>query len=324
MVGDVTVVIPAYNAAPSIRDTLTSIFYQVLKPTEVIVVDDCSNDETISIARSFGPAVRLIKVRSHLGRNSVLLNKGIKAAQTSFIQVFYPGDTMHSEMLHRLCNLAMLCPGIQAAFCDASTFRPPDLNTQPATQHEFKKFLQPLLPAGQNYYLLCQPLMLEGLMHDFVPGEGVLFFSKEAWSWAGGYDESLNYAEDMDFAFKLARRYAFGYVDQKLIGRCRREPEYPAEIERLESTLCGLKRYCNLSVSPAARRAILKRISETEVELAWLCSDAGRLADALAHWWKGWAVAGARPGMFVHSRKLCRHFVTLLCKRALLRSGKPA
>ncbi|MCC7147300.1 MAG: glycosyltransferase [Phycisphaeraceae bacterium] len=53
----VTVLIPAYNEAASIADTLRSLAVQTVPPAQIIVVDDCSTDQTGDIARSLGATV---------------------------------------------------------------------------------------------------------------------------------------------------------------------------------------------------------------------------------------------------------------------------
>lgn len=45
-----TVIIPAYNEASSIGDTICSLQQQTRAPAEILVVDDCSTDETAAIA----------------------------------------------------------------------------------------------------------------------------------------------------------------------------------------------------------------------------------------------------------------------------------
>lgn len=52
---DVSVVIPARNAANWLGECLKSVFDQ--NPREVIVIDGCSNDSTVQIARSYGARV---------------------------------------------------------------------------------------------------------------------------------------------------------------------------------------------------------------------------------------------------------------------------
>lgn len=55
-----SVVIPAYNAADTIADALSSILTQSISPAEIIVVDDGSTDATASIVKTFGSPVILL------------------------------------------------------------------------------------------------------------------------------------------------------------------------------------------------------------------------------------------------------------------------
>src|SRR5215470_14886168 len=52
-----TVIIPAYNEAASLEDTIRSVQLQTLPPEEIIVIDDCSTDETAEVARMLGATV---------------------------------------------------------------------------------------------------------------------------------------------------------------------------------------------------------------------------------------------------------------------------
>lgn len=57
MFNSLTVIVPAYNEAGSIADTIRSIQSQTRVPAEIIVVDDCSTDHTSDIARACGVTV---------------------------------------------------------------------------------------------------------------------------------------------------------------------------------------------------------------------------------------------------------------------------
>jgi cellulose synthase/poly-beta-1,6-N-acetylglucosamine synthase-like glycosyltransferase len=56
--GQITVIVPAYNEAASLADTIDSLLNQTLPPSEIIVVDDCSTDGTGDVARDLGVTVR--------------------------------------------------------------------------------------------------------------------------------------------------------------------------------------------------------------------------------------------------------------------------
>src|SRR5947207_13014359 len=54
---DVTVIVPAFNEAASVADTIRSLQAQTARPREIIVVDDCSTDGTADVARALGVIV---------------------------------------------------------------------------------------------------------------------------------------------------------------------------------------------------------------------------------------------------------------------------
>jgi biofilm PGA synthesis N-glycosyltransferase PgaC len=53
----VTVIVPAFNEAASLGDTLQSLIDQTVAPAEIIVVDDFSTDDTPDVARRYGVTV---------------------------------------------------------------------------------------------------------------------------------------------------------------------------------------------------------------------------------------------------------------------------
>lgn len=75
----VSVIIPAYNAAAYLRDTLNSVLAQTLQSFEVIVVDDGSTDATAEIAAS----ARIADRRVQLIRQP---NAGVGAARNAAIR----------------------------------------------------------------------------------------------------------------------------------------------------------------------------------------------------------------------------------------------
>jgi len=78
----VSLVLPAYNEAASLRQCLEAISRQTVQPYEVIVVDNNSTDDTVSIAKEF-PFVRLL----HENRQGVLYARarGFDAARGDII-----------------------------------------------------------------------------------------------------------------------------------------------------------------------------------------------------------------------------------------------
>lgn len=49
----VSVIVPIYNAAPFLKDTLDSIIASTYRPIEIVMVDDGSQDKSLSIAQDY-------------------------------------------------------------------------------------------------------------------------------------------------------------------------------------------------------------------------------------------------------------------------------
>jgi glycosyltransferase involved in cell wall biosynthesis len=81
----ISVVIPAFNRQNTISYCLESVLGQTYKDIEVIVVDDCSTDGTVSVVRSHpDPRVRCLVLEKHSGAQ-VARNRGILEAKSDWI-----------------------------------------------------------------------------------------------------------------------------------------------------------------------------------------------------------------------------------------------
>lgn len=95
----ISVVIPAYNAADFIRETLDSVLQQTLSADEVLVIDDGSTDDTASIAESYGAAVRVIRranFKQAAGRNF-----GVQETKSEWIAFVDADDIWERNKLER-------------------------------------------------------------------------------------------------------------------------------------------------------------------------------------------------------------------------------
>lgn len=57
----ISVIIPAYNSASTIKETLDSVFRQTLEPDEILVMDDGSTDQTPEILNSCKPRITVFR-----------------------------------------------------------------------------------------------------------------------------------------------------------------------------------------------------------------------------------------------------------------------
>jgi poly-beta-1,6-N-acetyl-D-glucosamine synthase len=79
----VTVLVPAYNEAASVADTVGSLLAQTRPPAAVIVIDDCSTDGTAKTARAAG--ARVMRPARNTGSKAGALNFALPLVHTELV-----------------------------------------------------------------------------------------------------------------------------------------------------------------------------------------------------------------------------------------------
>lgn len=97
----ISVVIPAYNREKTIEYCLDSVVNQTYPPVEVIVVDDCSSDNTINVVNNYpDKRVRCVKLENNSGAQAAR-NRGIKEAKGNWIAFQDSDDSWASDKLEK-------------------------------------------------------------------------------------------------------------------------------------------------------------------------------------------------------------------------------
>lgn len=114
----VSVIIPAYNSARWLPQTLASVFAQSHKNLEVIVVDDGSSDESARVAAENG--ARVI-VQKNSGA-SVARNRGLREATGDYFQFLDADDLLSPEKIAIQVQALGATPGGWIAACPYTSF----------------------------------------------------------------------------------------------------------------------------------------------------------------------------------------------------------
>lgn len=110
----VSIVIPAWNAAATIRACLETVLYQTFPDYEVVVVDDGSTDATRAVVADFGDRVRVIRTE-HVGA-AAARNRGAAAASGEFL-IFCDADmALDPTMLEKMVNVARRKPDVSFVY----------------------------------------------------------------------------------------------------------------------------------------------------------------------------------------------------------------
>jgi succinoglycan biosynthesis protein ExoO len=105
---DFSVLIPAYNVSGIIERALRSAAAQTLPPLEILVIDDCSTDNTVEVVRALGreiPSLRLLSTSANSGP-SAARNVGLRAAKADWIALLDADDAWKPGRLKRLSEVA--------------------------------------------------------------------------------------------------------------------------------------------------------------------------------------------------------------------------
>ncbi|NML35827.1 glycosyltransferase family 2 protein [Chitinophaga sp. G-6-1-13] len=97
----VSIITPAYNVEDFIKETIESVINQTYKNWELIIVDDCSKDETFSVAQQMAETDARIKpVKAPLnGGAAAARNLGTTLANGEYIAFLDSDDLWHQEKL---------------------------------------------------------------------------------------------------------------------------------------------------------------------------------------------------------------------------------
>ena len=107
----ISVIIPVYNAANFLGDCLDSVLNQTFQDFEVIVVDDCSTDNSVEVvgnfAKKFGGRLKLLSTEKNSGGGGyVPRNKGLENSRGEYIYFVDADDLIIKTALENLYAVA--------------------------------------------------------------------------------------------------------------------------------------------------------------------------------------------------------------------------
>jgi glycosyltransferase involved in cell wall biosynthesis len=203
----ISAVIPAYNAAQFLRGALVSLFQQTRLPDEVIVVDDCSTDNTAQIVREFqhaGKRITLLSTPKNSG-SAIARNLGIQYASGDLIALLDADDLWLPDHLATVAGLLEQFEEPALAFSLTEAFGDNDWSW-------------PL------YITAHQPVWCfwECLRRTIVPQMNIVA-RRSALLAVGGYRPDLRQTQDFDLCLRLSYKYKFICTD-RVTTRYRRHP----------------------------------------------------------------------------------------------------
>lgn len=193
----ISVIMSVYNEEKYIKEALESILKQTLGDFEIILIDDKSTDNTVSIIRGIEDE-RIHLVENEINQGiTVNLNKALCMAQGKYIARMDGDDISKPERFKVQVDYLNAHPEIMLISCNTTTFGEQELISDiHGTPEELK----------------CRMLLRPVLAH---PG---FMLRRELFEQYGfSYDEHFRSAQDYDFAARVTRKHRIYVVPEVLL-----------------------------------------------------------------------------------------------------------
>jgi glycosyltransferase involved in cell wall biosynthesis len=200
-----TVVIPLFNKANYISNTLESVLAQTFQDFEVIIVEDCSTDASFEVVSSIqSDKIKIIRHEHNKGL-SASRNTGIKNATTKHIAFLDADDVWKPNYLETIYSLMQQFPDCKLFATNYEEIYPNQLSLLPTTKlknQEKETVIEDFFESNlsQHIYCCCS-----------------LCVDKSVFETVGYYDEEITYGEDVDFNIRANNAFQLAYSTDVLV-----------------------------------------------------------------------------------------------------------
>jgi cellulose synthase/poly-beta-1,6-N-acetylglucosamine synthase-like glycosyltransferase len=230
----ISTVIPTFNVAEHLAQAIESVLAQTRQPIEVIVVDDCSTDGTIEIARSFkDPRVKVLSTPTNSG-SATARNIAMRAATGDLIAMLDGDDYWFGDHLAVVAGLLDQHPEAALAFSPTEAFG-------------LQNWVWPIrIPTDRavRCFWDCVP-------RTIIPHMNVVI-RRPCLMEIGGYREVLLQSQDYDLFMRLAYQHPF-VCTQQVTSRYRRH----------DGSISVRSPHNSLSCMYRARHLLAQELAET-------------------------------------------------------------
>ncbi|MGL2967011.1 glycosyltransferase family 2 protein [Flavobacterium sp. XGLA_31] len=261
----ISVVCLCYNHAEFIVESLDSVLSQHYSSIEIIIIDDCSTDNSVSVIETWlldKPEITFIKNSQNLG-NTKAFNLGLKIAKGDYLIDFATDDILLPNCITKQVEkfLSSTNKNLGIVYANASLI------------DEKGNFIEPFFKVDRNGKVLHKRESSDEYLRIITGGHEALcsvtaMVKKEVYEKLNGYDENLAY-EDLDFWIRASRIYQIDFIDEILFQKRVLQNSLGTNFHRKKSPLSRKinlstyliikKVYC-LNRTREEDKAILKRI----------------------------------------------------------------
>jgi len=256
-----SVIIPTYNNADYIGETIDSVLAQTYPAVEIIVVNDGGTDHTPEVVRAYGDKVRYFEKPN--GGVASARNLGLREARGEYVAFLDSDDlwlpTLAEEEIARLRE----DPEVGMACCLMENINASGARTG---------MVKPKVFPGKT----VEELIAKG---SALPSTFIM--RRELLDRIGGFDEELIIFEDLDLALRIAEVSRI-VILEKILALYRLHPHNTTKNETkvFRYQVVFARKWLARGVSPTARAALNRRLAKYAYWLFRHNLKAGRLISA--------------------------------------------
>lgn len=195
----VSIIMPAYNAEKTIKESIESVLTQTYQNWELLIVNDGSKDNTSSVVSSYDD-VRIKLIEQVNGGVANARNNGLQKAQGEYIAFLDSDDLWTIDKLEKQINYFQENIEVGLVYTDRKCFFE---NVDKAFDCEYKESID----IDDNYLRL--------LIYDYIATLTVMI-KREVIVNVGLFDKELFGTEDWDLWIRIAKKYKIGHLKERL------------------------------------------------------------------------------------------------------------
>ena len=224
----VSAIIPSYNRADFLPETISCLLAQTTPPHEIIVVDDGSTDDTAAVVATFGPAVRYKRIEN--SGAPVARNAGAALATGDWLWFCDSDDLWRPDFLARMRAVAETPPYPQFLFGNFRLVRNGIWETEAkfatAPDGFWEKIASRKTSTGT---IFTEPLYAHILKFQPI-FPSTIVMTKSLFESVGGFDAKFarTASEDFEFILRCVAHAPIGMIGEPLVGIRRHPGNYSA------------------------------------------------------------------------------------------------
>jgi glycosyltransferase involved in cell wall biosynthesis/peptidoglycan/xylan/chitin deacetylase (PgdA/CDA1 family) len=202
----VACIIASYNYGAFLTEAVESVLRQTVKPDEILISDDCSNDDTESIAREF---VKLYPGIIKYNRNEKNLgivdhfNRAVSMTNSEYVMILGADNRLLSDYIEKCVSVLESNPKIGIVYTDFYLFG----SRAKLIYESYPKEWRGEVVDGSLYRVVFPEGKVQNpetlLKSNFIHGSSMI--RREAFNVAGGYLKKNNRPEDYDLFYRILK-----------------------------------------------------------------------------------------------------------------------